>query len=143
MKITVLAIGRLKEAHFRAAQREYLERLQHYAKIEVRELEEGSDLQSHLGPRTKLVLLDERGTDLDSPSWASQIIGEAEMRHGSQTLVFAIGGADGHSEALRAQAWKIVAFGRATLAHRLARIVLLEQIYRAFTILRGLPYHRA
>jgi 23S rRNA (pseudouridine1915-N3)-methyltransferase len=94
-------------------------------------------------PAAPLVLLDERGQDLDSRAWAEKLVGEAERRGGHLPLVFAIGGADGHPAALRGKgvAWKTVAFGKATLAHRLARIVLLEQIYRAFTILRGEPYH--
>jgi 23S rRNA (pseudouridine1915-N3)-methyltransferase len=142
MKITILAVGRLKEPHWRAAQREYLERIEHFAKIDVRELEEDAQLVAQLPAGAKLVLLDEKAPSLDSEAWAAQVIGEAEMRFGSKGLVFAIGGADGLPEALRPLAWKSISFGKATLPHRLARVVLLEQIYRAFTILRGLPYHR-
>ena len=142
MKITVLAVGRLKEAHWRAAQREYLDRLAHYAQVDVREVEDAADLLEHLPAKARVVLLDERGQSIDSAEWASQVIGAAELRHGSQGLAFAIGGAAGVPDALRERAWKTLACGRATLAHRLARIVLLEQIYRALTILRGLPYHR-
>ena len=142
MKITVLAVGRLKETHWRAAQREYLDRLAHFATVEVKELEETTELARHLPAAAKLVLLDEKAPSIDSESWASQVIGEAEMRHGAKGLAFVIGGADGLPDELRPLAWKALSFGRATLAHRLARIVLLEQIYRAFTILRGLPYHR-
>ncbi|MBK8976968.1 MAG: 23S rRNA (pseudouridine(1915)-N(3))-methyltransferase RlmH [Planctomycetes bacterium] len=142
MKITVLAVGHLKEAHWRSAQREYLERLRHYASITVREVEDDGALCAAVPERARVVLLDERGSDLDSAAWAERIVGEAELRHGAQPLVFVIGGPDGLPAGLRARAWQTVAFGRATLPHRLARIVLLEQIYRAFTILRGLPYHR-
>ena len=57
-------------------------------------------------------------------------------------MVFAIGGADGHSDVLRARAKKLIAFGQLTIAHRLVRLLVLEQLYRGFKILRGEPYHR-
>jgi 23S rRNA (pseudouridine1915-N3)-methyltransferase len=70
------------------------------------------------------------------------MLADEEQRGAGRTLVFAIGGADGFSDAVRAKATVILAFGRITLPHRLARIVLVEQLYRAFTIVRGEPYHR-
>lgn len=142
MKITVLAVGRLKEAHFRAAQAEYVGRLEHLSSLTIREVDDDDALVAAVPATPLLVLLDERGTSLSSDEWAKTLIGEAERRGGPAPLVFVIGGADGLPRALAARAWKTVSFGRATLPHRLARIVLLEQIYRAFSILRGLPYHR-
>jgi 23S rRNA (pseudouridine1915-N3)-methyltransferase len=63
------------------------------------------------------------------------------MHGAGRPIAFAIGGADGHSDAVRQRAGRTIAFGRITMAHRLVRVVLLEQLYRAFTILRGHPYH--
>lgn len=88
-----------------------------------------------------LVALDERGELVTSGELARLLAGE-EQRGGGRPVVFAIGGAEGHSPAVRARADRLIAFGRITIAHRLVRVLLAEQIYRAFTILRGHPYHR-
>jgi len=86
-----------------------------------------------------LILLDSRGKQLSSEEFAEKI---ARLRDsGSQRIVFAIGPADGWSDASRARANLLVSFGRITLPHQLARVVLAEQVYRAFTILAGHPYH--
>jgi len=143
MKILVLAIGRLKEAHFAAAEAEYLGRLKHYAQVEVRELKDEPALLAALPARAKLVALDETGELLTSADIARKIVGAAEQHGGGAPLVFAIGGADGFTAATRSRAERLLAFGRITLPHRLARIILLEQLYRAYSILRGEPYHRS
>ena len=83
-----------------------------------------------------LVALDERGATPPSGEFAELCL------RGGQTVVFAIGGPDGHSDAVRTRARHLVSFGRMTVAHRLVRILLHEQIYRGFRILRGEPYHR-
>jgi 23S rRNA (pseudouridine1915-N3)-methyltransferase len=95
-----------------------------------------------LPERRTLILLDERGQNRSSEEIAA-LLGAEEQRGGGRTVALAIGGADGFSEALRARAALLLAFGRITLPHRLARIVLLEQLYRGFSILRGEPYHRS
>ena len=95
-----------------------------------------------LPPGGYLVALDERGEQVTSEELARGILAVEEQRGGGRPVVFAIGGADGHSEALRGHADRAIAFGRITIAHRLVRVLLAEQIYRAFTILRGHPYHR-
>ena len=91
--------------------------------------------------RHTLILLDERGQNRSSEE-ISRLLGDEEQRGGGRTVVFAVGGADGFSPALRGRAALLLAFGRITLPHRLARVVLLEQLYRGFSILRGEPYHR-
>jgi 23S rRNA (pseudouridine1915-N3)-methyltransferase len=85
--------------------------------------------------------LDERGVQLSSQEF-SAIFDKHEQFGAGAPLVFAIGGPDGHDDALRKRANHLIAFGRATMAHRLVRLVLLEQIYRGYRILRGEPYHR-
>jgi 23S rRNA (pseudouridine1915-N3)-methyltransferase len=142
LKIVVLVVGRLKEAHFQAAEGDYLARLGHYAQVELREVKDEAALVAALPAKGKLIALDERGENLSSEELARKVIAAEEQHGGGAPLVFAIGGADGFSPALRARAARLVAFGRITLPHRLARVVLLEQLYRAYTILRGEPYHR-
>jgi 23S rRNA (pseudouridine1915-N3)-methyltransferase len=142
LKIIVLVVGRLKEKHWAAAEADYLERLSHYAQVEVREARDDAALIAALPARGRLVALDERGELLSSAEIAKKIVGAHELAGGGAPLVFAIGGAEGLPEAVRARAERMLAFGRITLPHRLARILLLEQIYRSYAILRGEPYHK-
>jgi 23S rRNA (pseudouridine1915-N3)-methyltransferase len=86
-------------------------------------------------------VLDERGTAEGSAAFAARL--QRHLDAGAPTLNFAIGGADGHGDAVRAAADHLLAFGPMTLPHLLVRAVLLEQIYRAVTIRLGHPYHRA
>ena len=85
-------------------------------------------------------LLDENGKDLDSRAFAALI--REEQDAGTDTLSFALGGPDGHGDALRAKSFRKLRFGSFTWPHQMARIMLAEQIYRAITILSGHPYHR-
>jgi 23S rRNA (pseudouridine1915-N3)-methyltransferase len=143
MKVVVLAVGRVKEAHWRAAQDEYLGRLKHYCSIDLKEVKDDAALVAAVPERAVVVLLDERGESWSSEEWAKRLIGEQELRGGGAPLIFCVGGADGLPAALKARAARVLSFGKATLPHRLARVVLLEQVYRAFTIVRGEPYHHA
>jgi 23S rRNA (pseudouridine1915-N3)-methyltransferase len=103
--------------------------------------EEARLLLDAVGPDAVLVALDERGRDWGSAELAKRIGGWRD--EGVGELVFAIGGADGHGQALIHRAAASVAFGRMTWPHRLARVMLAEQLYRAQQILAGHPYHRA
>lgn len=89
--------------------------------------------------KSTLVLMDSRGKQFSSEEFA-KFLGDYQD-HNPLPLVFAIGPADGFSEAARGVAQHTISLGRMTLAHELARVVLLEQVYRAFTILKGHPYH--
>jgi len=142
VKIRIIAVGRLKEPFFRAAEAEYTERLSHYCNLEVVEVADEAALLAALPADARLYALDERGDQVTSAELASDVVGRELTAGGRGPLVFAIGGPDGHSDAVRRRARRLVAFGRITLPHRLARVVLLEQLYRAFTILRHHPYHR-
>jgi 23S rRNA (pseudouridine1915-N3)-methyltransferase len=99
------------------------------------------DLASGTTGRTApvLILLDGRGRQFTSEEFAELL--RDQQDRGTQNLFFAVGPADGFSDKARHSADLILSFGKMTLAHELARVVLLEQIYRAFTILRGHPYH--
>lgn len=141
MKLTVAVVGRLKEAYLAEAEDEYRKRLRRYCTLAVVEHKDEAALLAALAPGAHLYALDERGDLLSSADVARELAWE-ESHGGGAPVVFAIGGANGHSDALRARARRLVAFGRMTIAHRLVRLLLLEQLYRGFTILRGEPYHR-
>lgn len=79
---------------------------------------------------------------MSSIAFANDVLGAEAMRGGGAPVVFAIGGADGHTDALRRRAKQLISFGQLTIAHRLVRLLVLEQLYRGFRILRGEPYHR-
>lgn len=124
------------------AEAEYRKRLRPYCTLEVLEAKDEAQLLAALPANARLYAFDERGAQMTSKAFAEGILG-AEAQHGGGAPVwFAIGGADGHSDALRARAKKLVAFGQLTIAHRLVRVLVLEQLYRGFRILRGEPYHR-
>jgi 23S rRNA (pseudouridine1915-N3)-methyltransferase len=142
VKLTILAIGRLKEDYFQAAEAEYRKRLRPYCNLDVREVKDEGKLLAALPDGAHLYVLDERGDQLSSEQFARDILEREANRGGGAPVVFAIGGADGHSDAVRKRATRLIAFGRATIAHRLVRLVLIEQIYRGFRIVRGEPYHR-
>jgi 23S rRNA (pseudouridine1915-N3)-methyltransferase len=130
----------------------YAERLVHYTRFSLVELpeskkrtpdearrDEGERLLALKGPGEDVVALDERGKALDSRELA-QLVGSAQ--NGSRDLLFAIGGDEGLDDTVRKGARLVFSLSRLTLPHRLARLVLIEQLYRAFTLLKGEPYHK-
>jgi 23S rRNA (pseudouridine1915-N3)-methyltransferase len=144
VKLQIAWIGKTKEAAFRALTEEYLRRISRYVAAESHEMssEDGLlDLAETTSGRTRpvLVLLDARGRQFTSEEFAGLL--RDQQDRGTQNLFFGVGPADGFSDRARGAADLILSFGKMTLAHELARIVLLEQIYRAFTILKGHPYH--
>ncbi len=143
MNISLYAVGRLKEAYFRDAEAEYQKRLRPYCKLDVREHKTDAVLGRGIPERGHLYVFDERGELLTSEAFSREILGAEAEAGGGAPIIFAIGGPDGHEEATRARARRAIAFGRLTIAHRLVRLLALEQIYRGFRILRGEPYHRA
>lgn len=160
MKVAIHAVGRMKAGPEKELADRYLDR---FAKsgsplgfdfsgvteiaesrardIDERRREEAERLRAQMAPGTALILLDERGKNLSSQQFADKI---ASLRDGGQRgLMIAIGGPDGHDEALRNDAQLLISFGAATWPHQMVRIMLGEQLYRAATILSGHPYHRA
>ena len=142
MKVTLAVVGRLKEAYFVAAEAEYLKRLRPYCTIAVYEAKDDAALAAWLPDNAHVYVFDERGESMSSIAFANDILGHEAQRGGGAPVVFAIGGADGHTPAMRARATRLVSFGKLTIAHRLVRLLAIEQIYRAFKILKGEPYHR-
>ena len=145
MKIKIAWIGKTKEPAINSLTDEYLTRISRYAEVEGIALRGEADLLAKFGKNAKaaskstLVLMDSRGKELSSEQFA-KFLGDYQDRN-PLPLVFAIGGADGFSTEARSVAQSVISLGRMTLAHELARVVLLEQVYRAFTILKGHPYH--
>ena len=153
MKVRLLAIGRDRSGLFAPAVDEYLGRLARTLKVELVELpearrqagtprakeEEGATILGRLGPGERLVALDERGDQPTSLELARRL---ARWQERGQDVALVIGGADGLSAAVLERAQERLSLSRLTLPHRLARLVLVEQLYRAVTILRGEPYHK-
>ena len=98
---------------------------------------EGQRLLARVGPREKLVVLDERGDRLDTHAFAAMV--DAGRQQG--VVVFALGGPHGHDASVREAAWRVVRLSDLVLNHAVARVVLIEQIYRAMSLLEGSPYH--
>jgi 23S rRNA (pseudouridine1915-N3)-methyltransferase len=160
MRLVVIAIGRLKQGPERELAERYRERFDDIGRklgfrgITIHEIpesrgqdaatriaEEASAISAAIPPKSVLVTLDERGENLDSPAFARHL-GRWRDEAVANTI-FVIGGADGLSPELQRKAKLKLAFGSATWPHQMVRIMLLEQVYRAATILAGHPYHRA
>ncbi|MBI5069950.1 MAG: 23S rRNA (pseudouridine(1915)-N(3))-methyltransferase RlmH [Deltaproteobacteria bacterium] len=153
MRLRILAIGRDRSGLYQPALEEYAKRIARYARVEVVEVpearkhagtprareEEAEALLARLGARERLVALDERGREHTSVELARRL---AAWLEGGRDVALVIGGSDGLAEAVLQRAEERLSLSRLTLAHRLARLVLLEQLYRGFTILRGEPYHK-
>lgn len=144
MKLQIAWIGKTKEPAIRDLTEEYLKRIGRYLSAESHEVASEAallELTQEKAGRTRpvLVLLDSRGRQFTSEEFAELL--RDQQDRGTQNLFFAVGPADGFSDKARASADLTLSFGKMTLAHELARIVLLEQVYRAFTILKGHPYH--
>lgn len=145
VKLKVAWIGKTKEPAIRALTDEYLKRIGRYADVEGLALADEAALlrlteRNGARPAHALVLFDSQGKQLSSEEFARFL--QNHQDRNPQPLVLAIGPADGFSdEARKAAGAAVLSLGKMTLAHELARIVLLEQVYRAFTILQGHPYH--
>lgn len=160
MRIVVIAIGRLKQGPERDLAERYRERFDDIGRklgfrgIEIHEIpesrardaatrinEEAAAIAALIPDKSSIIALDERGETIDSTTFARHL---GRWRDESvPNAVFLIGGADGLSPDLRRKAKLSVAFGKATWPHQMVRVMLLEQVYRAATILSGHPYHRA
>ena len=143
MKIKVAWIGKTKEPAIQTLTDDYLKRISRYAEVAGLALkDEAAVLSLARGERQKqrhkLILLDSRGKQISSEELAELL---ARERRDAVPLLFAIGGADGFGDEARRQAGFVLSLGKMTLPHELARVVLVEQLYRAFTILKKHPYH--
>src|SRR3990170_766641 len=143
--------GRIKNAHLQALASDYLERLRHFVRFEVIEVRDAGNIETKAGieleskrisdrlrPGDYWVLLDSEGTQWSSWELAEQV--KRWENKGVKEVVFIVGGAGGVSPDLRRKVGHHWSLSRLTFTHEMARVVLLEQLYRAYTIVRGLPY---
>ena len=159
MKVTVIAVGNLKESYFRAAANEYIKRLTPYVQASVLEIaeektslnpspadeakardKEGERILKAIPAGSLVAALAIEGRLQSSEQFAEWV--EHKRLNGCSHVTFIIGGSTGLSDNVKTKADHILSFGLITLPHQLARIVLLEQVYRAFRILRNEPYHK-
>ena len=139
MKVFVYYIGRQKDAHLNALAEDYLARIARYTTAQMAEVRvERTNLWAK-HPTARKIFLDPGGQRFDSPAFAS-VIAKAELE--ARDLLFLIGGHDGLPGAWLPQAHLLLSLSPLTMPHELARVVLTEQIYRAFASLRGHPYPR-
>jgi 23S rRNA (pseudouridine1915-N3)-methyltransferase len=151
VRLTFLSVGKDRSGLFTPATREYLERLAHVAKVRAIELrastrsgeaaraEEATSLLEKVDAREVLVALDGGGKALASTEFARWL---GRQQDAGRDVTFAIGGDEGLGGEVTARANLVLSLSAMTLPHRLARLMLAEQVYRAFTILRGEPYHK-
>ncbi len=156
MRVTVVAVGKLKERFWADACAEYLKRLKAYAKVEIKEIadidpakaggvggardKEGAAILAAIPEQSHAILLAIEGKERSSEGFSRRL--DELALSGKSDMAFVIGGSYGVSDAVRARADETLSFGRITLPHNLARVVLLEQVYRACKISRGEPYHK-
>ena len=139
MRLLLYYIGKIRDPHAQALASEYIKRSTRFAKCEMREIQPSRFDPWTAHPSARKVLLDPAGRKFDSPAFIS-LVDRAERE--GRDLVFVIGGSDGLPPEWRPRADVLMALSPLTMPHELARVVLAEQIYRAFTTLRGHPYPR-
>jgi len=154
MRISLIWEGRSKDAHLRALQGEYIKRIEHFTELQVQEISRarrgGANQPRGLSAAelrlleklrgSSKVFLDPRGREWTSAEFAEWLSQQA--LRGTRELAFLVGGPDGFSGAFRERADSLLSLSKMTLTSDWARTLLLEQIYRGFTILRGYPYAR-
>jgi 23S rRNA (pseudouridine1915-N3)-methyltransferase len=154
LKIVILTLGKTSASYLREGIAIYQDRLRHYAKVEYKELpdvpakgithdvlkeREGDQFMKQLKPDDVVVLLDENGDHFSSRGFADML--QRRMNSGVKQLVLIIGGAFGFSPAIYARANGKISFSKMTYSHEMIRLLLVEQLYRAHTILKGESYH--
>ena len=153
MRLRLIWIGKTRDAHLRALTEDYLQRLSHFVRCEISEFREspGSEKKVGIDKDSKRisdglregavnVLLDSEGAEWSSEQLAREI--QRWQDSGTKEVTFIVGGPNGVSVELSARASKRWSLSRLTLTHEMARVVLLEQLYRAYTIIHGLPYQK-
>ncbi len=155
MKIKLLAIGKTDNKALQSLMDEYQQRLKHYIKFEFEIIQdiknvknlseyqqkekEGELILSKIQPTDELLLLDENGLEFTSVAFSNYL--QKKMNAGTKQLVLVIGGPYGFSEAVYAKALGKISLSKMTFSHQMIRVFLIEQLYRAFTILKNEPYH--
>jgi 23S rRNA (pseudouridine1915-N3)-methyltransferase len=139
LKLVVLAVGKLRDKHLTALCDDYGARIRRHLPLEVVEVEDDAALARRWPAEGEVIALEPGGESWTTERFAKQL--EDRMTYGTRTLTFAIGGADGLPAPLVRRAKLRLSLSAMTLPHRLARLMLLEQLYRILTIIRDEPYH--
>lgn len=155
MKITLLTVGKTEKGYLQEGIAMYCGRIGHYVSFRMQEIpdikgasslsqaqikeREADNIMKYVKPADEVVLLDERGVQRGSEDWARSL-GERFLRD-SRDMVFVIGGPYGFSEKIYQRADGMMSLSKMTFSHQMVRLVFLEQLYRAFTIMKGEPYH--
>lgn len=140
LTVTILAIGNLKESYLREAIKEYEKRLTAYCRFRIIELKDNTPVLPHLPERAYRIALCVEGKQKSSEELAALI--DQKATEGFSELVFVIGAFDGLAEEVKAACHLRLSFSKMTFPHQLMRVILAEQIYRAFTINAGSQYHK-
>lgn len=159
MKITIISVGKLKEKYLKQGIAEYMKRLSAYAKVDIVEVadekapenmseaemeevkrKEGERILSHVQQDTYVITLEINGKMISSEQLADKM--DQLATYGKSKIAFVIGGSLGISEAVQKRSDYALSFSKMTFPHQLMRLVLLEQVYRGFRIIRGEPYHK-
>ena len=157
MKITFLVIGKTDEAYLREGIEKYLKRLKHYVVFQYLEIpdlkntkhlneteqknKEAELILKQLKPNDQLILLDENGEEFNSEGFATYL--NKKMLASVQNLVFVVGGPYGFDQSIYQKAQDKISLSQMTFSHQMVRLFFVEQVYRAFTILKGEPYHHS
>ena len=153
MKITLLWVGKTRNVHLKELIEDYWTRLGHFCELTLREVQpanaedqgrpaalEGQRLLTKVHAADYLVLLDSTGKSLTTEKFAGWLRNHRDQA--TRNLVFLVGGPEGVSEAVRQRADFVLSLSALTFTHEMARCLLMEQIYRAFSVIQRLPYHR-
>ncbi|WP_087973869.1 23S rRNA (pseudouridine(1915)-N(3))-methyltransferase RlmH [Oceanobacillus rekensis] len=159
MKITIVSVGKLKEKYLKQGIQEYMKRLTAYAKVDIIEVadekapenmseaqmqevkrKEGERILSHINDDTYVITLEINGKMLSSEQLAAKM--DELATYGKSKLAFVIGGSLGISEDVQKRSDIALSFSKMTFPHQVMRLILLEQVYRGFRIIRGEPYHK-
>lgn len=155
MKVQLIVIGKTVEKYLIQGENEYIKRLKHYVKTEIKLIpdlkntknlsedqqkqKEGELILNHISQTDFVVLLDENGKQYSSIDFSAFI--EKKMLTGLKNLVFVVGGPYGFSDEIYKRANTKISLSKMTFSHQMVRLIFLEQLYRAMTIIRGEPYH--
>jgi 23S rRNA (pseudouridine1915-N3)-methyltransferase len=139
VKLQILAVGKMRDRHMAALCDEYVTRARRHVPVEIVEVDDDAALARRLPARAELIALEPGGDAWTTEALAAHL--EHQMVHGAQTIAFLIGGALGLPADVVKRATRRLSLSNLTLPHRLARVVLCEQLYRAMSIIRHEPYH--
>jgi 23S rRNA (pseudouridine1915-N3)-methyltransferase len=155
MNINILCVGKIREKYIKSGIEEYLKRIEPYSGIKITEIQaekifdetdekylivEAEKILGKINENSFVIALDSAGKNFDSPEFASQI--NNMISDGYNQIIFVIGGSSGLAQSVKNRADLLLSFSKMTFPHQLIRLMLVEQIYRAFRIIRGEPYHK-